>query len=102
MFVYYERGEEIDVSKEEGNPLIARRGISSKSGEPWKRDKESLKLRFVELGIITGHHLACANDLRVEKLCRRSLYRDFDLKDRSKISIFLKTKIKCVNIFIRS
>lgn len=102
MFVYYERGEEIDVSKEEGNPLIARRGISSKSGEPWKRDKESLKLRFVELGIITGHHLACANDLRVEKLCRRSLYRDFDLKDRSKISIFLKTKIKWVNIFIRS
>lgn len=64
VFVYYERGG--------GKSTYRRRkGILLSLGDPWKRDKESLKLRFVELGIITGHHLACTNDLCVGKLCRR-------------------------------
>lgn len=64
VFVYYERGG--------GKSTYRRRkGILLSLGDPWKRDKESLKLRFVELEIITGHHLACTNDLCVGKLCRR-------------------------------
>lgn len=30
VFVYYERGGEIDISKEEGNPLIARRPVEAR------------------------------------------------------------------------
>lgn len=43
VFVYYERGGEIDISKEEGNPLIARRPVEArqrklKASICWARD----------------------------------------------------------------